>query len=140
MKRFFEYDEDTGHATCELHDNDYFAYGFAQCHAQDEPYKSELTGCCIAEARALIDLKRMKRDDIKQQLKALNHLQNTFSTSKKYNPRSYEARMLKRQINHKKALLVRINSEINEEIQSLRVYMKNKDEIHTRMSDKANID
>ena len=85
-----------GSACCIIIYNGFEFVGEAQCHPDDMDMESERTGLCIAEARAMIKVMRFKRDyEIAPQLKILNHLYSNMSTSKYFNPKSYEAKMLR---------------------------------------------
>ena len=96
----YKWDPEEGSALYKIEmDNNVF-YGSARCHPDDESIKSEKIGLEIAEIRARLNILRYLRDsEYKPQLKILKHLQSNMMTSKKYNKKSYEARMLWRQIN-----------------------------------------
>ena len=73
--------------------------GIAQCHPDDEDVKSWRTGSVIADYRAEIELcKKIIQDELKPGLAALTHLKGTMAISKKYNPDSYEAKRLNKEI------------------------------------------
>lgn len=73
--------------------------GTAKCHPEDSDFESARVGLTIAESRANIQVLRHIRDcELKPQLKILNHLYMNMKTSKYYNPKSYEANMLRSQI------------------------------------------
>lgn len=73
--------------------------GIAQCHPDDEDVKSWRTGSVIADYRAEIELcKKIIQDELKPGLAALTHLKGTMTISKKYNPDSYEAKRLNKEI------------------------------------------
>ena len=77
----FNWDEETGVASCILSDGEKVYTGFAQCHPDDEDMKGQKTGCEIAFRRAKINALRGYRDELKTQLKALNQL--FYSINKK---------------------------------------------------------
>ena len=101
--------------------------GIAKCHPDDSDMCSEKTGSEIACRRANIDALRSYRDELKIALKALNQLYYSMNKSKKFNAKSYENRMLQRQINLIKNDLTTTNEMIVSEQQNLRAYIKSKD-------------
>ena len=71
--------------------------GVAHCHPEDK--FSEYIGGSLAEQRATREYLRFVREnEIKPQLHALKQLYYSMNKSKNYNPKSYEAVMLQRQI------------------------------------------
>lgn len=123
----FEWDEEAGVASCILSDGEKIYTGFAQCHPDDEDMKGQKTGCEIAFRRAKINALRGYRDELKIQLKALNQLYYSMNTSKRFNEKSYENRMLQRQIRMINFDLSTTKEMIATEEQSLRAYIKSKD-------------
>ena len=97
--------------------------GVAACHPDDIPYCKRDVGIHIAEVRAKREIVKYLRDcEIKPALKALTCLQNNMKTSKSYNPKSYEARMLQRQIRFKQDELKATKSIIDDLNQYIRDY------------------
>ena len=95
----FAFDEKLGYARCLMIYNGQAFEGGAKCHPDDMDMISERTGCCIAEARAYIKALRFKRDhEIQPKLDVLRHLYNNMQTSKYFNSKSYEAKMLRSQV------------------------------------------
>lgn len=123
----FNWDEETGVASCILSDGEKVYTGFAQCHPDDEDMKGQKTGCEIAFRRAKINALRGYRDELKIQLKALNQLFYSMNKSKKFNSKSYENRMLQRQIRMINFDLTTTKEMIASEEQNLRAYIKSKD-------------
>ena len=123
----FNWDEDSGTASCILSDGEKIYTGFAQCHPDDEDMKGQKTGCEIAFRRAKINALRGYRDELKIQLKTLNQLFYSMNTSKRFNAKSYENRMLQRQIRMINFDLTTTKEMIAGEEQSLRAYIKSKD-------------
>lgn len=123
----FNWDEETGIASCILSDGEKVYTGLAQCHPDDEDMKGQKTGCEIAFRRAKINALRGYRDELKTQLKALNQLFYSINKSKKFNSKSYENRMLQRQIRMINFDLTTTKEMIASEEQSLRAYIKSKD-------------
>lgn len=97
------WDPDTNCATTSIKNcsNGIVFLGTAKCHPDDETMASEHIGLEIANARAQLNIIRSVRDnELKPQLKILKHLYSNIKTSKQFNPKSYEATMLRRQIKH----------------------------------------
>lgn len=96
----YTWNEETGIAIYTMKDmeTNTTVIGKAQCHPDDKSKMSKYLGLEIAELRAKISVLRNIRDvEVKPQLKILKHLYTNMTTNKQYNPRSYEARMVRRQ-------------------------------------------
>ena len=114
-KEYYYWDDERGHARFEIEDKNHMFIGHAQCHPDDMIVKNENFGIEIAEIRARLEQLRYIRDnEIKPALKALKHLHATMATSKHYNKKSYEAKMLWRQIKYYESCLESIRLIINE--------------------------
>ena len=97
--------------------------GIAECHPE-EKHKSEITGTSIAELRASIDiLQQIKKYEVKPGLAALRHLYGTMKESKHYNPDSYEARRLMKEIKNYEKEVASINEQIDVTKQYLKDYI-----------------
>lgn len=95
--------------------------GIAKTAPDDISYAKEYVGETISQTRAKIEmLKDIRDNEIKPQIKILNHLYTNMSTSTRFNPKSYEAKMLRRQLQIKRADL----EAINDLIESLKLYIK----------------
>lgn len=135
MKRIYFYEPEAKASMCHILMNGKTIEGFAQCHPDDFPYESELIGLCIAEVRAEVNALREIRDnELIPSIKILTHLQNNMQSSKYYNPKSYEARMLRRQIRIKEAELQAIREEIKTLQEYIRNYIAEKDKLHTQIN------
>lgn len=128
----FEYDTETGVTTCFITDKQGRVYtGWAMCHPDDKDMMAEYTGKSIAEARATINMLRSIRDnDIAPQAKALRMLQTNMKQSKNYNPKSYEAKMLRRALNQREAELEEIKLWIKQERDDLRMFITEKEKAY----------
>ena len=138
----FNWDEETGISSCILSDGEKVYTGFAQCHPDDEDMKGQKTGCEIAFRRARINALRGYRDELKIRLSALNQLYHSMNISYRFNEKSYENKMLQRQIRMINFDLATTKEMIATEQENLRTYIKEKDEFYnkTRMRrKKANI-
>ena len=91
----FMWDEKTGVAVCILQGEYGTFSGEASCHPDDQDMMSEKVGCEIAYSRAMIEsLLHIKNNIIKPSLGSLKQLQYSMKHSKKFNPKSYETKML----------------------------------------------
>jgi hypothetical protein len=108
--------------------------GTAVCHDDDLDMESERIGLSIAEARATIKvLKYIRDNEIKTQLKILEHLHSNMKTSKFYNPNSYEAKMLRKQISVIKKELTVVNNTIVDTKKFLKDYIDGKEKLYQRL-------
>lgn len=124
----FIWNEETGIAICTIGGK--FA-GTAQCHDDDMDMKSEKVGCEIAYNRALIEsLKHEKNNIIIPSLRALRQLYYSMSHSKRFNPKSYEAVMLRRQIENWEFDLNIIEDAIESVQDYIHQYIKTKEELY----------
>lgn len=135
MKRYYYYDPETKQSGCRIADTNGKQYiGVARCHPEDEPYANEYIGLTIAEARAEIHALRNFRDnELIPVVKTLTHLQTNMKTSKFYNPKSYEARMLRRQLKIKENELIAIKEEIINLQTFINNYIAEKDKLHKEL-------
>ena len=128
----FNWDEETGIASCILSDGEKIYTGFAQCHPDDEDMKGQKTGCEIAFRRARINALRGYRDELKIRLSTLNQLYHSMNISYRFNEKSYENKMLQRQIRQINFDLVTAKEMIATEQKNLRAYIKEKDEFYNK--------
>jgi hypothetical protein len=134
MKTPCYYCTDDGYATCILDYNGYKFIGEAQCHPEDMDVMSKLTGYNIAEMRATLEFLRYIRDiELGLQLKSLYQLYYSMSHSKNYNKKSYEAKMLYRQINRLETDLAAVKEEIDNVKQTLKKYLEQKEKDHAKI-------
>ena len=94
--------------------------------------KSEKTGMHIAEKRATIGyLKAIRDNEIKPQLKILKQFYYSINQSKQFNPKSYEARMLNRQIKMLEEGLDYVKKNIKASQKDLSNYINEKEKFYT---------
>lgn len=104
MKNFteFKWDEDAGYAQCYIHYKNLTFEGDALCAKEDKPIQSRATGEQLALNRAMRNYLSWVRDyEVLPQLKALNQLYYSMKHSVQFDSKSYEAKMLFRQIHQK---------------------------------------
>ena len=128
-----DWNEEIGMAQCVITDTSggvtLSGYGRAICHDDDEVRKNQITGDYIAFTRAQIDILRKKRDyELKPSIVAIEHIISTMKNSKKYNPNSYEAKRIKKELQNLKLDLKYINTVIEDTQLGLKEYLTLKDE------------
>lgn len=127
----FEWYEEDRQAICKLHTKYGTFTGIASCHPDDEDMMSEKVGCEIAYSRAAIESLKYERDNvIKPSLKALKQLYYSMNRSKRFNPKSYEYKMLKRQIECWEFDLAVISDMIDTERTWIRDYINTKEALY----------
>lgn len=130
----FDWNEEARTATCLLTDYQSRHYfGMATCHEDDTDMMSEKTGKEIAFKRAKIQALRGYRDELKQQLKSLKELYYSMNQSTKFNPSSYEAKMLNRKIKTIELDISTAKELIRSEQQELLEYIKGKDAFYNKV-------
>lgn len=132
MKKLYNWDAEKGIATCEIIVNNQIFHGEAHCHAEDRDYGNELTGCMIAETRSVIKYLAYVRHERTIALKAFKHLYKCLSTSKHFNKKSYEAKMLYRQIKIYQAEIDELKLQINSLKDNLKEYIDFKDSLYRK--------
>lgn len=138
----FNWDEQTGTASCIVEGYNTVFVGTAVCHPDDADMCSMKTGCEIAYRRAEIKALRYYRDcELKPALAALKQLYYSMNRSKRFNPKSYENNMLQRQICQKEMDLDTVREMLTGKEQSLKQLIADKEEFyqHIRRHRKANI-
>lgn len=130
----FVWDEETGEAICSIQDKQSkkIYIGIATCHPDDRDFMSEKTGCDIAFRRANIKFFQGLKEEQRIQYKTLNHLYNTIKISKKFNPKSYETKMLLKSIKSIKFDLEVTKEMIEKEKEELQRLIEEKDKFYKR--------
>lgn len=133
----YEWDETIGGAYCTIYYKNTEFRGVAICHENDEDMKSKLTGQIIAEMRATILLLQHIRDnEIKPQLQALKQFYYSINRSKHYNKKSYENKMLYRQIKKLEKDLQDVKLELSLTREDLNKYIDDKESIYQVIRDR----
>lgn len=129
---------DSATTICYLTDGDNQFIGMTTCHPDDMPYASELTGGYIAEGRAIIKmLQHHKNNVIKPQIEVLEHLYGCMKSSKSYNAKSNETRLIRRQLQMKKNELANLRCDIENIKQTLKEYISLKDKQYAKYNKQA---
>lgn len=130
----FNWDPDTKTASCLLTDyKNHFYSGVAQCHPDDEDMMSEKTGYEIAFTRAKIHALQGYKNELRLKLSSLNQLYYSMKHSTHFNEKSYENKMLQRQIKLINFDITTTQEMIANEQQKLKEYINNKDEFYTKV-------
>ena len=130
----FNWDADSGIATCELWDADGNMHvGTAVCHADDADMMSEKTGLDIARRRAEINAYKAYKYKLQNELGALKQLYYSMKHSSKFNPKSYENIMLQRQIKLKEEDIATVKDMILGERIKLKIYIAEKDALYKQL-------
>lgn len=131
----FNYDEASGICGCSIFIDDFLqGFGIAQCADQDRDMISEKTGMHIAEMRAQINLlQNYKNRELHPELKAYKHLLGTMVNSPRYNPNSYEAKRLNREIRNVEKAMREINIAIEATKAQLYNYINGKERMYQRI-------
>lgn len=125
------WDAERGMATCIVYYKNLEFKGTAFCHPEDKDMKSKLTGQTIAEWRAMRQYFRHIRDnELKPQLQSLKQLYYAMNRSKRFDPKSYQSKMLFRHIQNIEFDLDTVNKNIAALSQNLKDYIDDKDKIY----------
>lgn len=105
----------------------------AKCHPDDYDFANEFTGCEIANRRMSIKVLQAQKHELNIRLIALNQLYYSMKHSKKFNEKSYENKMLQRQINMVKQDIQTVKEMIEEERNNLKSYIDTKDDFYKKV-------
>ena len=134
IEPIFEWVEELGQTTCVIEDKQgHIFVGTATCHDDDQDMKSRRTGEEIAYRRARIEQMKYIRDEVKTELKALNQLYFSMKHSSHFNPKSYENKMLQRQIRGKNFDLDTIKEMLTTERENLKTLIQEKDKFYNQI-------
>lgn len=136
---------DDKQASCIIREGNEVFYGTAWCHPDDKDMANENTGTSYAIMRANIKMLQHKKNNVyRPSLKALKHLQSCMEISTHYNSKSYEAKMLQRQINYYEDMITITEKMIDDIREELKSTIDKKDEFYKKIrkarnqSDKIN--
>lgn len=133
-KYIMNWDPEEKIASCIIEDGNNIFYGSAWCHPDDKDFGNEATGCNYAMARANIKLLQHKKNNIyRPSLKALKHLQSCMVFSPQYNPKSYEAKALQRQINYYEDMITLTEKAIDDLRKELKTTIDQKDDLYKKI-------
>ena len=135
----YDWCEPAGVATCTLYYKDKEFLGQAYCHTDDTDMRSKLTGKIIAEFRATIKYLQFIRDyEVRPQLRALYQLYYSMKHSTNFNPKSYEAKALYRQIRNLEKDLTAVKEELADTRKCLKEYVNLKEKDYQKIREYRN--
>ena len=140
MKIKTTWNEKTGITIYKVHDKDNkFYVGISECHPDDKEFQSQEFGEALAAVRATIDFLRDLRDnEIIPQLKMIKHLYTNMTTSKQYDPKSYEAVMVRRKYFQLQGQYEAIRSQIRQFKDQEEYLIDTKESFNTIIRSKSN--
>lgn len=110
-----DWDEESGLTIVTVTDNDKTYCGTSKCHPDDVDFKSQDFGESVATERVVLQfLRNMRDNELIPQIKILKHLYSNMTTSKQFNPKSYEATMVRRQLHILEGQLTALKEQIRE--------------------------
>ena len=135
----FDYNSETGISSCLIEDRDgNIIYGIAKCHPDDMDMANEKTGCDFAYRRAYIKVLQAYKKELKTELKVLKQLYYSMNRSKYFNPKSYENKMLQRQIRQRQEDIEYTNNAIKEAKNKLNYIINEKDKFYKNIRKNRN--
>ena len=130
----YEWDADYGFATCTLLIDGVEISGSAYCALEDKDFMSEKVGMELAEKRAIINgMKYTVKYNLLPQIKVLKQVIQQIESSKKFNPRDYEYKMIRRQLKIKESDMAEFKRQIADLEAYLKSYIRVKDDVHKRL-------
>ena len=130
MNVIYDYDKETLKSSCIIEDKNIIGIGNAYCHPTDNDIASERTGVHIAEERAYIKyLQNYKACQLQPALTALKHVYSTMCHSTHFNPHSYEAKRLRKEIKNIEKEIKKTSISIENAKLHLKEYIDNKNKM-----------
>lgn len=129
----FYFNPEEGSSLCILSTKSKTFFGTAQCTDIDRDMMSEKTGCEIAYHRATIHALEDHLEELTTELAGLKKYFYTVNQSKYYDPESYMAQMLIRQIQQRSDDILITKNMITEEKEYLKKYMADKAEFYKKI-------
>lgn len=130
MNVIYDYDKETLKSSCIIEDGNIIGVGNAYCHPTDNDMASERTGMHIAEDRAYIKyLQNYRACELRPALKALKHVYATMCHSTHFNPHSYEAKRLRKEIKNLEKEINKVSCSIENVKIRLKEYIDNKEKM-----------
>lgn len=125
------YNKEKHEAICILNDGIQQYIGIAICDPTDLDMESEKTGLYIAEQRALIKVLEITRDKLIAQIQEAKHVESLFVTK---NLKTLEIDILfRRELSQLNLDLTTIRQSLQQTRNSLRNYLKTKDDFYTQV-------
>ena len=111
--------------------------GHTKCHPEDQDFWSERVGCFIAEHRAIIKKFKFMKKELLPNLQVLENLEKQLKCCKQYNPDSFEAKRLRKEIYLQRSKINELNEAIKDEQDYLKQYIYGKDKLYNRLRTRA---
>ena len=124
---------DSGYTPCDIVYKNKTFTGHAYCLGVDKDFQSERVGCEIALRRAEIDMLKQIKYEQKLIYDTINHVYSTMNHSSKYNPDSYEAKSIQRELANALLDYVSFSEILKERKQALRTYIENKEGFYKKL-------
>ena len=134
----YTWDQENGIATCTIVSDFGKFITSSHCHPDDMDMANEKTGCNYAYKRAYIKVLQAYKKELKIQLGALNQLYYSMNRSKYFNPKSYENKMLQRQIRQRQEDIEYTNNAIKEAKNKLNYIINEKDKFYKNIRKNRN--
>lgn len=133
VKYVYSWEEELGLAIVTIHENGMTFVGTAKCHEQDQDMKSEKVGTFIALNRAQIKhLTYIINKELKPQLKAIETMYNEMAQCKNFNPKSFEARRMRKKMYEIKDDIAELNEFKQFKITETAEYIKVKEDFYQK--------
>jgi len=133
VKYVYSWEEELGLAIVTIHENGMTFVGTAKCHEQDQDMKSEKVGTFIALNRAQIKhLTYIINKELKPQLKAIGTMYNEMAQCKNFNPKSFEARRMRKKMYEIKDDIAELNEFKQFKINETAEYIKVKEDFYQK--------
>lgn len=129
----FIYDEENGTTCCKMEYDGQEFYATAVCAPEDMDVISKKVGQEIAFHRAIIKILQYEKMRLKHEHDGLKSLYYSIKHSKKFNPKSYEAKMLKHQMHMRENDIDQLKVDIKTTKQYIKNYIEQKDTFHDRL-------
>ena len=126
----FYWDGERGICRCTITVSDGKYVGYAYVHPLDADMMSEKVGQEIAYNRAIISMLKGEKRKLKLELRGLNSLYYSMKHSPHFNQKSYEAKMLYRQIKMRNDDIETIDEMVQDIQDFLTNYINKKDELY----------
>ena len=130
----YTWDAEYGFAVCTLLIDGVEISGSAYCAPEDKDFMSEKVGMELAEKRAIINgMKYTVKYNLLPQIKVLKQIIQQIESSKKFNPRDYEYKMIRRQLKIKESDMAEFKRQIADLEAYIKSYIRIKDDVHKRL-------
>jgi len=128
------YNPDTGESLVVIRNRYGDFFGSAQLHPEDKPFESQFAGCRYAEMRAYISCTKHRIVEAKAQVKAIENLEKTLMGKRDYNPKSMEAKLIRKRKYELKAEQKKLKQLLEDIKRALKEQMNARDEFNRRFS------